>query len=147
MKKLLLVVVSLLAVFANAAREITPQKPEFVEGCYQISNAEELYYAAHYYLENDTCIKLTADIVVNENVINDGSLNVADTANFAVWRGLPFYEFAGVFDGQGHTISGLYNNDSTGYEMGLISSVGDHFYNSKDKPQNLVVKDVQRWPL
>jgi len=135
-------VVAVLAVFANAAREITPQKPEFVEGCYQISNAEELYYAAHYYLENDTCIKLTADIVVNENVINDGSLNVADTANFAVWSGHPFYEFAGVFDGQGHTISGLYNNDSTGYEMGLISSVGDHFYDSEDKPQNLVVKDV-----
>ena len=135
-------VVAVLAVFANAAREITPQKPEFVEGCYQISNAEELYYAAYYYLENDTCIKLTADIVVNENVINDGSLNVADTANFAVWRGLPFYEFAGVFDGQGHTISGLYNNDSTGYEIGLISSVGDHFYDSEDKPQNLVVKDV-----
>ena len=42
-KKALIIAVAVLAVSANAAREITPQEPALVNGCYQISNAEELY--------------------------------------------------------------------------------------------------------
>ena len=138
-KGILLVAIALLASLANAAKTITPTKPELVDGCYHISNAEELYYAARYYLENLSCIKLAADIVVNENVIKDGALNEADTANFAVWNHFSFSQFEGIFDGQGHTISGLYVNDSTRYEVGLFSYVGGRI---DDDLKNLVIKDV-----
>ena len=140
-KGILLVAFALLATFANAAKTITPTKPELVDGCYQISNAEELYYAAFSYLENDTCIKLTADIVVNENVIKEGTLNVADTANFVIWENFSFYKLDGVFDGQGHTISGLYVNDSIRYNVGLISYVGDAIPDEDDFT-DLVIRDV-----
>ena len=141
MKKLLLVAVSVLAVYANAAREIVMQVPKIVDGCYMISNAAELYKVAFSFMETRTdCAKLTADIVVNENVIKDGALNVADTANFAVWQRYAFFDFEGVFDGQGHTISGLYFNDSTTDLVGLFGRVGD--FRLGGNIENIVIKDV-----
>ena len=141
MKKLLLVVVSVLAVYANAAREIVMQVPKLVDGCYLISNAAELYKVAFSFMDPKTdCVKLTADIVVNENVIKDGTLNVADTANFAVWQRYAFFDFEGVFDGQGHTISGLYFNDSTVDLVGLFGRVGNSW--TGGIIENIVIKDV-----
>ena len=141
MKKLLLVVVSVLAVYANAAREIVMQVPKLVDGCYLISNAAELYKVAFSFMDPKTdCVKLTADIVVNENVIKDGALNVADTANFAVWQRYAFFDFEGVFDGQGHTISGLYFNDSTVDLVGLFGRVGNSW--TGGNIENIVIKDV-----
>ena len=53
------------------------------------------------------CAYLDNDIVVNKNVLkSDGSLNVADSAGFAHW--VPINGFNGVFDGRGHSVSGLY---------------------------------------
>lgn len=47
---------------------------------------------------------LTADIVINDSVLNsDGSLNGTPAINWI----MPLY-FYGTFDGQGHTISGIY---------------------------------------
>ena len=110
-KGTMLAVAVLLATFANAAKTIAPITPALVNGCYEISSAAELYGFASLLKGVDTpftgCAKLTADIVVNEGVLTqDDSLNVADTANFVVWS--PIYNFAGVFDGLGHTISGIY---------------------------------------
>jgi Listeria/Bacterioides repeat len=90
--------------------------PSKVSGCYQISDAEELYGFASIVngtdgFKRDTaaCGKLVDDIVVNENVLDgSGNLNVADTANFAQWK--PMMQFRGKFDGNSHTISGLYVN-------------------------------------
>lgn len=104
------------AVMASAAVTITPKKPSKVSGCYQISDAEELYGFASIVngtdgFKRDTaaCGKLVNDIVVNENVLDgSGNLNVADTANFAQWK--PMMQFRGKFDGNSHTISGLYVN-------------------------------------
>lgn len=104
------------AVMANAAVTITPKMPSKVSGCYQISDAAELYGFASIVngtdgFKRDTaaCGKLVNDIVVNENVLDgSGNLNVADTANFAQWK--PMMQFRGKFDGNSHTISGLYVN-------------------------------------
>lgn len=117
------------AVMASAAATITPKKPSKVSGCYQISDAEELYGFASivngsegFVKDSAACGKLTKDIVVNENVLTeDGALNKADTANFAQW--IPMFYFSGSFDGQGHTISGLYfDNDSAAY-VGLFGVI------------------------
>ena len=104
------------AVMANAAVTITPKMPSKESGCYQISDAAELYGFASIVngtdgFKRDTaaCGKLVNDIVVNENVLDgSGNLNVADTANFAQWK--PMMQFRGKFDGNSHTISGLYVN-------------------------------------
>ena len=137
-KKALIAAVGLLAVSANAERKITPKTPELVDGCYQISSAEELYEAAFYIWGDSKCLKLTDDIVVNKNVIKNGALNVADTANFAIW-GSAFSSFKGVFDGQGHTISGLYFNDSTRSNIGLFGHASGSISGADG---NIVIKDV-----
>ena len=137
----LVCILALLAVTANAALTITPKSPSKVSGCYQISDAGELYgFAAivngtdGFVKDSAACGKLTKDIVVNDNVLaEDGTLNVSDTANFARW--IPMGFFAGTFDGQGHTISGLYfNNDTAAYVglFGLVFSYPDHITEIKN---------------
>ena len=74
-------------------------------GCYLISSAGELYGFAEFVPQNEKrCAKLTKDIVVNKDVLDSNGDRVNDY--FRVWDGLGSY--TGVFDGQGHTISGLY---------------------------------------
>ena len=143
-KGILLALVALLATLANAAKTITPKTPALVKGCYEISSAEELYGFASLLNDGETyfkgCAKLTADIVVNEGVLTEyDSLNVADTANFVVW--FPIYHFAGDFDGQGHTISGLYhdyyNSEDYRTPLGLFSGLG-----GGDEDLTIVVRNL-----
>ena len=71
-------------------------------------------------------IKLGADIVVNEGT---ASATWVSKSNYRQW--LPIgstgqltkIDFAGKFDGQGHTISGLYHNSNNRY-AGLFAGVG-----------------------
>ena len=130
--RLIFCMVLAFAGFAVAATTITPVQPTLKNGCYEISNAAELYgFAAivngsdGFTKDTTACGKLTKDIVVNQNVLkSDGSLNVADTAKFAAW--IPMTNFAGNFDGQNHTISGLFFADTTSeaYEhFGFIGSI------------------------
>lgn len=110
----------LLASISFAAYSGTPKTPSKVDGCYQIGSAEELYGFAE--LVNDTtnnlaknsetCAKLTSDIVVNENVLTNDTLDDSRT-DFIPWE--PIEIFSGSFDGQGHSISGLYYDDSRVY--------------------------------
>ena len=106
-----------------------------IEGAsyYKISNADDLYEFAqivngtHPTIAQNTAANaiLTADITVNKNVLTeDGALN-GDGSNFKVWTpiGHSENEYTGVFDGDGHTISGLYFNDSTVSRAGLFHTV------------------------
>ena len=107
---------------------------------YEISNAGQLYWFAG--LVNGTLsgvtqnksanAVLTKDIVVNKNVLkSDGSLN---DGTFKEWTpiGIYFYKsYGGLFDGQNHTISGLYFSQGDkmylglfGINAGKISNVG-----------------------
>ena len=131
------------AVFASAAVTITPKTPPTLNGCYFITDRESLYGFAE--IVNGTadksanpvaCARLGKNIVVNEGVLTaDGNLNVADTANFAVWT--PIMKFRGTFDGQGFMISGLYFNDGTRSSVGLFGVVRD---GTEDSP--VVIKNV-----
>ena len=86
---------------------------------YEISNAGQLYWFAEQVNSGNASLNavLTTDIVVNETVLAaDGSLG-ADPDTLRMWRSIGNDDaeniFKGTFDGQGHTISGLYfSNDS-----------------------------------
>ena len=119
---------------------------------YEISNAGQLYWFAALVngdesvcdYDADTnptgtqqnsaaCAKLTADIVVNsglaegktmlESLEYDASGNVTNGSSFVAWTPIGNAEYKGTFDGQGHTISGLYFNDSKVESIGLFGSV------------------------
>ena len=110
-------------------------------GCFSISDSDELYQFASIVNGTDgktanpkLCAKLTADIVVNENVLGKNNANVnddgeytGDPSSFRKWTpiGTENIPFQGSFDGQGHTISGLYFNDANGKFVGLFGYVSD----------------------
>ena len=101
-------------------------------GTYQIKNAGQLYWFAG--LVNGTLTDgtpqntaanavLTEDIVLNEKVLKDnGDLN-GDGSSFTQWTPIGneyINHYTGTFDGKGHTISGLYINNSTAQYVGLF---------------------------
>jgi len=83
---------------------------------FTISTVEELYdlvKLSKYYDFKGQTIKLGADIVVNEGNVEDWETEMPERE----WS--PIYQFAGTFDGQGHTISGIY---ATAYMLGDIKN-------------------------
>ena len=79
---------------------------------FTITTAEELLEfsrLSEFYTFDGQTIKLGADIVWNEGNAEDWAQKAPENS----WK--PITKFAGVFDGQGHTISGLYGtaHDST----------------------------------
>lgn len=132
-----------LAVTASAAT-ITPVQPKgsgTETDPYLIGTAAELYWYAQNVNSNDTVRKsyaeLTADITVNQGVLNaDGSLS-SNAVNFETWTPIGnAYKsaYTGHFDGKGHTVSGLYcvGDYETATYIGFFGSVG----------ANAVIKNV-----
>ena len=140
-------------------------KPELdiADNCYVISDKAELFgfaamvrgtYGDGEGAKPGLCGKLTKDIVVNENVLKrNGTLDSSRISAFMEWY--PITDFSGMFDGQGHKISGLYGSplfgyisagesekpvvirnvtvdDSYGDGSGLVGSVGDSSILSMD---------------
>ena len=107
------------------AEGITPATPQTdTDGVYQIGTAEELYGFAQLVNNGNTSASavLTADIIVNKGVLKaDGTL-ADDTSGFTSWTpiGNNSNRYTGKFDGQGHTISGLYFNDASTNYVGLF---------------------------
>ena len=89
------------------------------EGYYEIGNAGELYwFAAHVNAGNLTSnAVLTEDIVVNEGTMTAESTGVREWVPIGNSMGMTF---SGLFDGQGHSVSGLYFNDKTVSNVGLF---------------------------
>lgn len=86
------------------------QAAELKDGYYEISNAGQLYWFAAKVNAGDVAInaRLTDNIVINENVLKtDGNLNSGD---FRTWTPIGNLDnvYAGTFDGNGKTISGIY---------------------------------------
>ena len=77
-------------------------------GYYEIGNAGQLYWFSEHVNAGDNGVNavLTADIVVNENVLTEDNKLNGSSSNFRVWT--PIDSYAGTFDGKNHTISGLY---------------------------------------
>lgn len=137
--------VLLLASFSFAAYSGTPKTPSKVDGCYQIGSAEELYGFAELMntstesQESTTCAKLTADIVVNSNVLKNDTLNNSRT-DLIPWT--PIVSYSGAFDGQGHKISGLYyKNDKAHGRAGFFLSVAGESEDKHAYIKNLGIAD------
>ncbi len=100
--------------------------PQDKDGCYLISSSGELYGFKDLVSEKK-CAKLTADIVVNKGVLDSlDSRGQPMDESFRRWGSIDF-RGGGVFDGQGHTISGLY--------------VGS-FISGLDRTDTLVIKNL-----
>lgn len=70
----------------------------------------------------DEYFKMTADVIINRNVLNSsGSLNGSE-ASLEQWKpiGKGATPFCGTFDGNGHTISGIYINKEQRDSLGLF---------------------------
>ena len=100
------------------------------EDPYRVSNAQELANMAYYVNERfdsyeGKYIVLTNDIVLNENLIASNGYPVSGAKQ---WKPIGYpvsvtanNEFKGTFDGQGHTIRGMYiDDDDIPYAVGLF---------------------------
>lgn len=67
-------------------------------------------------------IKLGRDMVLNEGTLEE--VMMRDAGNYAWKRLNSAYTFMGTFDGQGHTISGLYMNLSNHGKAAMFGAVG-----------------------
>ena len=104
----------------------------------QISTADDLYWFAAWVngtytpeegetavTHLDACAVLMNDITVNTGVLDaDGKL-ASDVSGFSEWTpiGNNSNQYNGTFDGQGHTVSGLYFNNSETYYVGLFGYI------------------------
>ena len=106
-------------------------EPPLVDGAYQLDSVDDLFWFAEQVNGGETGINavLTADITINENVLNeDGELN---SGSFTQWTPIcgkeiwpkDYTKYTGTFDGGGHSISGLYYNGDGDY-AGLFGYVG-----------------------
>ena len=150
---MLLLVMMLTTATAWAQTTITPTTPsQDGDGYFLIGTVEELYgFAELVNNGNKTAnAKLTADIVVNENVLDANG--EANTGDFVQWTPIGNVFYSGTFDGQGHTISGLYVSGNSG-EVGLIGTVSgsatiknlgivDSYFNSSGNFLGSIVGDV-----
>lgn len=96
------------------------------DNVYEISNAGQLYWFAALVNgklpdtelnDNNANAILKNDIIVNSGVV-DGVL-AKNTSGFRRWTPIGYYGYGGVFDGQGHTVKGLYINDTNRNSVGL----------------------------
>ena len=128
--------------FNTVEAHITPTIPKLVDGCYQIGNADELYGFAAVVNGTDSteaklnvCGKLTDDIVVNERLIVGDTLLNERGRRLVNW--VPIMNFEGVFDGQGHSISGIYLNHPISDSVGFFGVIG-----RKDVPSEVTIKNL-----
>ncbi|MBQ9970448.1 MAG: hypothetical protein IJP15_08175 [Oscillospiraceae bacterium] len=94
---------------------------------YEISNAGQLYWFVQQINSGNNTIngKLTANIVVNKGTMT------AESTDARAWTLIGYYnsntdnvQYNGTFDGAGHTISGLYFNNSRTNCVGLFGRNG-----------------------
>lgn len=97
----------------NDTTHYQPAEDSDGDGTYEISNAGQLYWFADKVNNGEGSLNavLTADISVNEGDVSGCDGNKAEG-----WRdwtpiGSASNIYSGTFDGQDHTVSGLYFND------------------------------------
>lgn len=123
----LLLLVAAMVMPATAWAQITPEKPNDGNGTsdspFGIQCVEHLYWFAAYVngsIDNGTphpsaCAKLDQNITINSKVLNEDGTFAVDVSSFIPLTPIGSSSngaYNGTFDGDGHTISGLYFNDT-----------------------------------
>ena len=124
------------------------QEAPLVNGLYEISNAGNLYWFSDYVNmgNSDVDAILMNDIVINNDVISYNAENNVylefNEGEYKSWSPIGYYNsngnlaYQGTFDGNNYSISGLYINNSTLANVGLIG------YGSADSiVKNLTIKN------
>ena len=99
------------------------------DGYYEIHNQGQLRWFADQVNNNgrtDINARLMNDITINNKVLDDKGELISDTSNLKSWTpiGKSGNSFKGEFDGNSHTIRGLYFNDTNKGDVGLFGFVG-----------------------
>lgn len=139
------------------------------DGSYEIGNGGQLYWFADkangghmvkngastwYWTSGEPAQptingRLTADIFINEAVIEDGTLTTDAELrkSFRWWAPIGYYSnngsiaYQGNFDGQHHTISGLYHNSTSSSNVGVFGRVEGISKTDRKEIRNLRVED------
>ena len=116
--------------FCSVCDAYEPATESYYNNWYEIDNGGKLYWFATQVNNGDKyiCAELTTDIYVNENVLNeDGTLKDGNYREWIVIGNSYDNIYSGTFDGQGHTISGLYYNNQDLDCTGLIGYMEDGY--------------------
>ena len=128
----LTVIIPMAAVFPYAVWNGQTEVPQVVDGVYQITTPEELAWFAKTVNSGTNSINavLNADIVMNvsgreglsfSEYVTDSSFSESSVNQWTP-IGTESVPFEGTFDGNGHTVSGLYMDTTSNY-AGLFGSV------------------------
>ena len=106
-------------------------------GYYAIENAGQLYWLAKQVNSGNTGVKA---VVTNNITINDG--NVLSVGDWRDWTpiGNKSNAYSGKFDGQEHTLSGLYLVETEESNLGLFGYIGNDGGVSNLNVENLFLK-------
>lgn len=94
-----------------------------MDSVYEIGNAGQLLSFRDYVNNGNAGANavLTDDIVFNENLLHESGTPISENiVNTWYPIGTQLMPYSGIFDGRGHTISGLYYNDSSASCAGLF---------------------------
>lgn len=119
-------------IVVSKSEETPNYTPPVKDGVYQLSTVEDLFWFLTQVNNgnNKLNVVLTQDIVVNQNCLDRiTTLTKAGNMESAliVWQpiGTIDYPFEGTFNGQGHSISGLYINDKAQDNVGLFGIISE----------------------
>ena len=131
--RLLLSVVLMMCCMTASAAGTSPLAGDGTkENPYQIATLDNLLWFAEH-VNGDVqhasaCAMLTADITMNEGVLNSsGNIN---SGSFEAWTPIGGHgvDYSGEFNGNGHTISGLYFKDPNTNNVGLFGKANNDAY-------------------
>ena len=120
-----------MSVYVSENAQTAALTPELKDGVYQLATPEHLYWFITQVNNGNTKINavLTQDIVINADCLSRLSLAKKDNDEFGLieWQpiGTPENPFEGTFNGDGHSVSGLYINSNTDDNVGLFGTVDE----------------------
>ena len=133
MKKFLLSIIAVVCCMTASAEPTQPSTGDGTkENPYQIGSLDNLLWFA-IYVNSDSqhasaCAILMTDITMNEGVLDsNGDLN---SGSFDAWTPIGGHgvDYSGEFDGNGHTISGLYFKNTETNNVGLFGKTASEAY-------------------
>lgn len=105
----------------------TAEQPYLIEDLFDLLYLRQKIESQSEYTRDRHFI-LTSDIYVNHDILDDNGILKADTTALDKWTPLGSdsysHAFAGTFDGNGHSIHGIYINDLTSGTNGLFGYLG-----------------------